>query len=145
FKVSAAQVVAILSIVLLTWINTRGIQSGKIIQTVFTLAKLLSLFGLIVFGFWLGARGDVWSANWANAWDAASLQQSKGQVVSTLLTGLGLFGAVAISMKGSLFSSDAWNNVTFIAAEIKHPQKNIGRALFLGTLVVTIIYVSANL
>jgi basic amino acid/polyamine antiporter, APA family len=144
-KISAAQIVAIISIVLLTWINTRGIRNGKIIQTVFTLAKLLSLFGLIIFGFLLGAKAEVWNANWAHAWDAVSLTQDNGQVVTTVLSGLALFGAIAISMKGSLFSSDAWNNITFIAAEIKNPQKNIGRALFFGTLLVTIVYVSANL
>jgi APA family basic amino acid/polyamine antiporter len=144
-KVSAAQIVAIISIILLTWINTRGIKSGKIIQTVFTLAKLLSLFGLIIFGFLLGAKQEIWNANWANAWEAVSLTQVDGQVTTTLLSGLALCGAVAISMKGSLFSSDAWNNITFIAAEIKNPQRNIGRALFLGTLLVTIVYVSANL
>ena len=144
-KVSAAQIVAIISIILLTWINTRGIKSGKIIQTVFTLAKLLSLFGLIIFGFLLGAKQEVWNANWTNAWEAVSLTQVDGQVTTTLLSGLALCGAIAISMKGSLFSSDAWNNITFIAAEIKNPQKNIGRALFLGTLLVSIVYVSANL
>lgn len=144
-KVSSAQIVAIISIILLTWINTRGIKSGKIIQTVFTLAKLLSLFGLIIFGFLLGAKQEVWNANWANAWEAVNLTQVDGQVTTTLLSGLALLGAIAISMKGSLFSSDAWNNITFIAAEIKNPQKNIGRALFLGTLLVTIVYVSANL
>ncbi|WP_343668222.1 amino acid permease [Chitinophaga sp.] len=146
FTVSAAQVLAIISIVVLTWINTRGIRNGKIIQTVFTLAKLVSLFGLIVFGFFLGAKAEVWSANWAHAWDAASLtKDANGTIVTTALSGLALFGAVAISMKGSLFSSDAWNNITFIAAEIKNPQRNIGRALFLGTFLVTIVYVSANL
>ncbi|WP_298737420.1 amino acid permease [uncultured Chitinophaga sp.] len=144
-KVSAAQIVAIISIVLLTYINTRGIRNGKVIQTVFTLAKLLSLFGLIIFGFLIGAKHEVWNANWQNAWTAHSLQQVNGETVTTLLTGMAFLGAVAVSMKGSLFSSDAWNNVTFIAAEIKNPQKNIGRSLFLGTLIVTIIYVSANL
>jgi APA family basic amino acid/polyamine antiporter len=145
-KITGAQLFAIVSIILLTWINTRGIRNGKIIQTVFTLAKLLSLFGLIFFGFLLGAKQEIWNANWAHAWDAVSLTQGgNGEVMTTVLSGLALFGAVAISMKGSLFSSDAWNNITFIAAEIKNPQKNIGRALFFGTFVVTIIYVSANL
>ena len=144
-KVSAAQIVAIISIILLTYINTKGIRNGKIIQTVFTLAKLLSLFGLIIFGFLIGARAEVWNANWQNAWVTMSLQQVNGQTVTTMLTGVAVLGAIAVSMKGSLFSSDAWNNVTFIAAEIKNPQKNIGRSLFLGTLIVTIIYVSANL
>lgn len=144
-KISAAQVVAVISIILLTYINTRGIRNGKIIQTVFTLAKLLSLFGLILFGFAIGAKAEIWNANWENAWATMSMQQVDGQTVTTMLTGMAVLGAIAVSMKGSLFSSDAWNNVTFIAAEIKNPQKNIGRSLFLGTLIVTIIYVSANL
>lgn len=144
-KISAAQIVAIISIILLTQINSKGVKNGKLIQTTFTLAKILSLFGLIIFGLLIGAKQEVWDANWANAWDASALKQMNGQVVTTAITGLAFLGAVAVSMKGSLFSSDAWNNVTFIAAEIKNPYKNIGRALFLGTLIVTIIYVSANL
>lgn len=144
-KISAAQIVAIISIILLTQINSKGVKNGKLIQTTFTLAKILSLFGLIIFGFLIGARQEVWDANWVNAWDATALKQMNGQVVTSAITGLAFLGAVAVSMKGSLFSSDAWNNVTFIAAEIKNPYKNIGRALFLGTLIVTIIYVSANL
>lgn len=145
-KISAAQILAIISIVALTYINTRGVRNGKIIQLVFTLAKLASLFGLIIFGFLLGAKQEIWDANWTNAWTAVSLQPGDaGSVITSILGGTALMGAIAVSMKGSLFSSDAWNNVTFIAAEIKNPGKNIGRALFFGTLVVTIIYVSANL
>ncbi|ASZ11404.1 amino acid permease [Chitinophaga pendula] len=145
-KISAAQILAIISIIALTYINTRGVQNGKIIQLVFTLAKLASLFGLIIFGFLLGAKQEIWDANWAHAWTAVSLQPGDaGSVITSVLGGAALMGAIAVSMKGSLFSSDAWNNVTFIAAEIKNPGKNIGRALFFGTLVVTIIYVSANL
>ncbi|KAG4069397.1 hypothetical protein HA402_012250 [Bradysia odoriphaga] len=144
-QISAAQIVAIVSIFLLTFINTRGVHHGKLIQTVFTLAKLLSLFGLIIFGFLLGARHDIWQANWQHAWDAASVTSQNGEAITAALSGLALFGAVAVAMKGSLFSSDAWNNVTFIAGEIKNPAKNIGRSLFLGTLIVTVIYVSCNL
>lgn len=144
-QISAAQIVAIISIILLTFINTRGVQHGKVIQTVFTLAKLLSLFGLIIFGFAIGAKHEIWQANWQHAWDATAVSSPNGEVVTAALSGLALFGAIAVSMKGSLFSSDAWNNVTFIAGEIKNPAKNIGRSLFLGTLIVTIIYVSCNL
>ncbi|WP_143307809.1 APC family permease [Chitinophaga vietnamensis] len=143
--ISAAQIVAIVSIILLTYINTRGVKHGKVIQTVFTLAKLLSLFGLIIFGLLLGASKEVWNANWQHAWDAAAVKMIDGSTTTSALSGLALLGAIAVSMKGTLFSSDAWNNVTFIAAEIKNPKKNIGRSLFLGTLIVTIIYVSANL
>lgn len=146
FKLSVAQLVAIASIIVLTYINTKGVKNGKIIQTVFTFTKLFSLFGLIIFGLLVGAKAEIWNANWANAWNSASLQMSdNGEVVATALTSLAFFGAIAVSMKGTLFSSDAWNNVTFIAGEIRNPQKNIGRALFLGTFIVTIIYVAANL
>lgn len=143
-KVTGAQILAIVSIVFLTYINSRGVKNGKIIQTTFTLTKILSLLGLIAFGFLAGARAEVWNANWQNAWQFSHVTNVNGQTVNTLLTGLALFGAIAVSMKGSLFSSDAWNNVTFIAAEIKNPAKNIGRALLLGTALVTIIYVAAN-
>jgi APA family basic amino acid/polyamine antiporter len=140
FTISAAQLVSIVTIILLTYINTRGVKGGKIITTTFTLTKLLSLFGLITFGF-IMLKGDVWTANWTNAWDMHGLGKD-GSI--TQLTIAGALGAIAASMVGSIFSSDAWNNVTFIAGEMKNPQRNIGLSLFLGTLIVTLIYVSAN-
>ncbi len=139
-KVSPAQIVSIVIIVLLTYINTRGIKGGKAIQTTFTVTKLLSLFGLIIFGFVM-ADGEVWSANWSDAWNLTSLD-ADGSVQSYIT--IAAFGAIAAAMVGSIFSSDAWNNVTFIAGEIKNPEKNIGLSLFLGTLIVSIIYISAN-
>jgi APA family basic amino acid/polyamine antiporter len=141
FKVSAAQVFAIALIVLLTYINTRGIKSGKIIQTTFTLTKLLSLFGLIVFGL-LMMNTDVWSTNWTQAWNLRHLNSS-GTLES--YTTAAAFGAIAAAMVGSIFASDAWNSVTFIAGEVVNPKKNIGLSLLLGTLLVTIIYILANL
>ena len=148
FKLYIAQLVSILLIILLTYINTRGIESGKWIQTVFTVTKLLSLFGLIVFGFFLGAQKGVWNMNWTDAWNMHSLVVSKGGdsvIGSNPVIGLAVLGAIAAAMTGSIFSSDAWNNVTFIAGEMKNPKRNIGLSLFLGTLIITIIYVSANL
>lgn len=147
YKITAAQLVGIALIVLLTYINTRGIKSGKIIQTTFTSAKLLALFGLIIFGF-LAAKSNVWDANWQDAWTIkqhASRMESDSTGDWTPLLGVAALGAIASAMVGSIFSSDAWNNVTFIAGEVKNPQRNIGLSLFLGTLIVTIIYVSANL
>jgi len=138
-----AQILSILLVVFLTWVNTRGLKEGKFIQTTFTFAKLLALFGLIVFGLLLGADGAVWNANWSDAWNFQKLNMDT--LTSEQLTGLLAVGAISVAMVGSVFSSDAWNNVTFIAGEIRNPQKNIGRSLFLGTLIVTIIYVSANL
>jgi len=147
-KFSAAQLLAIVIIVLLTWNNSRGIQGGKLIQRVFTSAKLLSLFGLIVFGLWAMDK-NVWDANWRVAWDNGTLNPLAGapadgwSVVPHAAIGAFL-GAITAAMVGSIFSSDAWNNVTFIAGEIKNPGRNIGLSLFLGTLIVTIMYVSAN-
>jgi APA family basic amino acid/polyamine antiporter len=140
-KISPAQIVSILIIILLTFVNTRGVQGGKFIQTTLTVTKLLSLFGLIIFGF-IMMDGDVWTANWTNAWDLKGLETSGN--IETYVT-IAAVGAVASAVVGSIFSSDAWNNVTFIAGEIKNPKRNIGLSLFLGTLIVTIIYVSANI
>ncbi|MEO7309170.1 MAG: amino acid permease [Chitinophagaceae bacterium] len=150
FTISAAQVTSIFIIVLLTLINTKGVKSGKIIQTIFTSAKLLALFGLIIFGFIYGMDKGIFAANWHNAWAAGSLQlkdtcDATAGFTSTPINGTILIGAIAAAMVGSIFSSDAWNNVTFIAGEIKNPKRNIGLSLFLGTLIVTIIYVLTNL
>nr|WP_294903755.1 amino acid permease [uncultured Lacibacter sp.] len=142
FKLYPAQLVSIAVIALLTYINTRGIQGGKIIQTIFTITKLVSLFGLIVFGLLLAAKADVWNANWENAWQMSKIQEG-GMIAG--IAGSAVLGAIAASMTGSIFSSDAWNNVTFIAGEIKNPKRNIGLSLFLGTLIVTIIYIAANI
>jgi len=141
FTISAAQVVSILLIILLTFINTRGVKGGKIIQNTFTLTKLFSLFGLIIFGF-IMLKGDVWHANWGgSAWHLQKLNTDGTFSQYTLGAAL---GAIAAAMVGSIFSSDAWNNVTFIAGEMRNPKRNIALSLFLGTMIVTIIYVSAN-
>jgi APA family basic amino acid/polyamine antiporter len=139
--ISPAQILSIITIALLTYINSRGVEGGKKIQTTLTIVKLVSLFGLIIFGF-IMAKGDVWTANWTNTWSLHSL--SKMGDIGTYTT-IAAVGAIAAAMVGSIFSSDAWNNVTFIAGEIKNPQRNIGLSLFLGTLIVTVIYVSANI
>lgn len=136
-KISPAQLVAIVLILFLTYVNTRGIKSGKLIQTTFTTTKLLSLFGLIIFGL-IMFKPDVWSANWTDAWHLHNLGSTASLSMAAAL------GAIAAAMVGSIFSSDAWNNVTFVAGEIINPKRNIGLALFLGTLIVTIIYVSTN-
>ncbi len=139
-KISAAQLVSIGIIVLLTYINTLGVKSGKLIQTTFTLTKLLSLFGLIIFGF-IAIKGDIWHANWSNAW---TLHQMKPDGSFVEYTTAAALGAIAAAMVGSIFSSDAWNSVTFIAGEMKNPKRNVALSLFLGTMIVTLIYVAAN-
>jgi basic amino acid/polyamine antiporter, APA family len=136
-KISAAQVMSIFIIILLSFVNSRGVQGGKTIQTVFTIVKIVSLFGLILFGF-IKFNSTVWQANWTNAWDLHALGATEKYTMTAAL------GAIAAAMVGTVFTSDAWNSVTFIAGEIKNPKRNIGLSLFLGTLVVTIIYVLTN-
>jgi len=148
-KISAAQVLAICLILFLTYTNTRGVKESKMIQNSFTFTKLISLFGLIVVGF-LFTKHSFWHENWINAFDAKQALSSTGAdgaVTHSWLPigGTTLIGAMAAAMVGSIFSSDSWNNVTFIAGEIKNPQRNIGLSLFLGTSIVTLIYISANL
>src|SRR5450432_3453703 len=141
FAISAAQIVSILLIGVLTYTNTRGVKGGKWIQNIFTSTKLLALFGLISAGF-IAFHPEVWHANWSAAWVAtkSSLKDVCNPSLGFDMHSIGgaaLFGGIAAAMVGSVFSSDAWNNVTFIAGEIKNPQKNIGLSLFLGTLIVT--------
>ncbi|MBA4145844.1 MAG: amino acid transporter, partial [Cytophaga sp.] len=148
FSISAAQLTSILIIIILTYINTRGVKEGKTIQSVFTISKLIALFGLIVFGFIL-VKQNYWDENWKlglkSMQDLGEGGAGKVPTGWTEIGGVALLGAIAASMTGSLFSSDAWNNVTFIAGEIKNPKRNIGLSLFLGTLIVTVLYVTANL
>ena len=148
-QVSAAKLLAIALICFLTYTNSRGVQGGKIIQTTFTTIKLISLFGLITLGFLL-VKQSFWHENWQTGFTALQLEKdAAGNFVKdgswNHISGAALMGAIAAAMVGSIFSSDSWNNVTFIAGEIKNPKRNIGLSLFMGTLIVTIIYISANL
>ena len=144
-KIYPAQLVSIAVVFLLTQINTRGVKEGKIIQTTFTVSKLLALFGLILCGF-LFVDQSHWTENWATGMNSQkALIAEDVSITWEAIGGITLLGAIAASMVGSIFSSDSWNNVTFIAGEIKNPKRNIGLSLFLGTLIVTIIYIAANL
>ncbi|MBZ4037142.1 amino acid permease [Flavobacterium sp. 17A] len=143
FKLNAAQLVSIFTIVVLTFINSRGVKNGKILQTVLTIIKILSLLGLIVFGLTLAAKASVWDLNWADTWGTRSFDKESGSWLP--IGGTALISGISAAMVGSLFSSDAWNGVTFIAGEIKNPQRNVGMSLFLGTFIVTIIYVLTNI
>jgi len=143
FKLNAAQIVSIITIILLTYINSRGVKNSKMLQTVMTIIKIMSLLGLIVFGFILGAKAEIWDANWADAWSTRKFDVDSGSWFP--ISGAILIKGIAAAMVGSLFSSDAWNGVTFIAGEIKNPKRNVGLSLFLGTFIVTVIYILANL
>ncbi|MGZ4049311.1 MAG: APC family permease [Bacteroidia bacterium] len=145
FAINWKQILAIVSILFLTYSNTKGVRNGKLIQLVFTSTKLFALFALIVLGIAMAFKSDTLAQNFKNAWDASTTTVNKDGSISIVhLAGFALIGAMGSTIINSLFSADAWNNVTFIAGEIKEPKKNIPRSLFLGTLIVTLIYVLAN-
>ena len=145
-KFTYGQLFAIGSILVLTKLNSGGLEKGKWLQLIFTGAKLFALFSLIILGLAIGLSSDTFADNFQDMWSAKQTIVNKDNSITTVaLTGFALLGALGATIINSLFSSDAWNNVTFIAGEIKNPQKNIPRSLFLGTLIVTIIYILANL
>jgi basic amino acid/polyamine antiporter, APA family len=144
FSIRASQLLSIAIIVLLTYINSRGVKNGVAVQTTLTVVKIASLVLLIGCGFIFGADQNVWDANWKNAWSLSSITNVGGGIEYTTLTGLAVFGAIAIAMKGTLFSCDSWHNVSFIAGEVKNPKRNIGLSLLLGTIIVTVVYLLAN-
>lgn len=149
FKVKYGQLLAIAVIVTLTFINSRGVTNAKIVQLLFTSTKLLALLVLIVVGLAVGLQTDVLSLNFQDMWNAERItgENVQGTTIWSdpqALTGLALVGVLAATLIPPLFASDAWNNVTFIAGEMKRPEKNIPRSLLLGTLIVTVLYVLSN-
>ncbi len=144
-RFTAARLVAIGSIVVLTAVNTRGIQVGKIIQDIFTSAKTLALVGLILLGIIVGRNAMAMDLNFNDFWGATWTHVVDGRVTSVEpLAGIGLWAAIAVAMVGSLFASDAWNNVTFTAGEVVKPSRTIPMSLLIGTGAVTVLYLLAN-
>jgi basic amino acid/polyamine antiporter, APA family len=143
FKLNVAQIVSIVTIIFLTYLNTRGVKNSKILQTILTIIKILSISGLIIFGFILAAKASIWNANWADAWTPHSFNTQTGSWMPIGTTAL--ISGISAAMVGTLFSSDSWTGVTFIAGEIKNPKRNVGLSMLLGTFIVTIIYVLTNL
>jgi APA family basic amino acid/polyamine antiporter len=148
-SLSTQQLAAILIIVLLTFINSRGLQIGKLIQNIFTSAKTLSLVALILIGLVFARNADVVKANFTDLWTSRGVTPIKPDVsfisaVSAAGGAFGLFIAFCVAQVGSLFSSDAWNNITFTAGEVKQPRRNIPLSLAVGTGLVTILYLLAN-
>jgi APA family basic amino acid/polyamine antiporter len=141
-SLSTAQLVGLLLIAFLTWTNTRGLDYGKFIQNVFTTAKTGALVGLIGVGLFLGWNAGAVQANFGDLWTARGYVPVVPGVTAT--TAFGLLIALCVSQTGSLFSSDAWNNITFTAGEVKNPRHNIPLSLALGTFIVTGLYLLAN-
>lgn len=145
-KINGANFVGVATILILTIINVRGINYGKIIQAIFTSSKLIALAVLIVAGIIVGFSSGFFDANFENMWHAASIKKDDlgNWLPAVDLTTVGLMIVLSTTIINSLFSSDAWNNVTFIAGDIRNPERNLPRALFLGTFIVTILYILAN-
>jgi APA family basic amino acid/polyamine antiporter len=141
-SLSTAQLVGVLLIALLTWTNTRGLQYGRIVQNIFTTAKTGALVGLILAGLLLGWNATAVHGNFGALWEP------RGQVDIvpglSAATAFGLFVALCVSQTGSLFSADAWNNITFTAGEVRDPRRAIPLALVLGTGIVIGLYLLAN-
>ena len=136
------QLVAIGSILFLTWINTRGIQAGKRVQNAFTSGKVLLLLGFICIGLFFARNTGAISVNSSIFWQTVQ-EGPSGEDIP--ISGFALIAALGMAMVGTLFSSDAWNNITFTAGEVINPRKNIPLSLFFGTLLVTILYLLVNL
>jgi len=145
-SVTNAQLLSISSIALLTYVNSRGLHGGRIIQNLFTIAKTTALLALIVLGIAIGRNTHAIELNLASLWHASWIHL-EGREIGTIeqLSGLGLLAAIGVAMVGSLFSSDAWNNITFTAGEVVNPKKNIPLSLAFGTGAVTLLYLLANI
>ncbi len=149
-SLSSQQLVAILMVVALTLINTRGLRIGKIIQNIFTSAKLLSLLALMLIGLVIGRNAEVIHLNFSDLWTprgVSPIHSDLQHIPSVIATGgaFGLFIAFCVAQVGSLFSSDAWNNITFTAGEVKNPRRNLPLSLAMGTGLVTLLYICVNL
>jgi APA family basic amino acid/polyamine antiporter len=141
-SLSTTQLVGILMIALLTWTNTRGLEYGRIVQNVFTTAKVGALLGLIVVGVFLGWNSAAVSSNFGDLWTPRGVSEIAPGL--TAMTSFGLFVGLCVAQTGSLFSADAWNNITFTAGEVKDPRRNIPLSLALGTFTVIGLYLLAN-
>ena len=141
-SLSTAQLLALVIVLVLTFTNTRGLRYGKAIQNVFTVAKTVALVALIVAGIFLGRNPSAVHANLSNFWHARGLVPLNSTLDAT--TAFGIFVALCLSQTGSLFSADSWHNVAFAAGEVRSPEKNVTRAMVLGTIIVIALYLLAN-
>jgi APA family basic amino acid/polyamine antiporter len=131
---SPQRLAALVTIWVLTWINLRGVREGKLVQTTLTVIKTVSLAALVLLALTIGRNPAAVTANFGANWFAGSPQWSSLFVIT--------FGSALV---GSLFSADSWHSPTFAAAEVQNPQKNLPRALLLGTVLVSALYILANL
>jgi basic amino acid/polyamine antiporter, APA family len=143
FSLSTAQCLGLAMIALLTFMNTRGLRLGKLIQNVFTTAKTGALIALILLGIIVGVKSGAGAENFRDFWTVRGDLQEVGAGL-TAVTAFGLFVGICVAQTNSLFSADAWNNITFTAGEVKDPRRNIPLSLAFGTFLVIGLYLLAN-
>jgi APA family basic amino acid/polyamine antiporter len=142
-SLSTAQLFALVVILLLSFANSKGLRYGKIVQNVFTVAKSAALLALISAGIFVGRNAAALHANFGDLWRARGVLPLSRTLDAS--TAFGLFVALCVSQTGSLFSADSWHNIAFAAGEVRRPEKNVTRAMVLGTMVVISLYLLANL
>src|SRR5882762_7011201 len=142
-SLSTAQLVGVLMIILLTFMNTRGLKLGKLVQNVFTITKTGSLIALILLGVFLGWNANAVHLNFGNLWHVGGKLQEVGRGL-TAAAPFGLFVGICVAQTNSLFSADAWNSITFTAGEVKNPKRNIPLSLAFGAGGVIALYLLAN-
>ena len=142
-SLSTAQVLAIGVILLITFTNTRGLRYGKFVQNIFTVAKTAALLAVIAAGIFIGRNAAAMAANFGNFWHARGTESLTSSLDAT--TAVGLFVALCLSQTGSLFAADSWHNIAFAAGEVRNPEKNVTRAMVLGTIMVISLYLLANI
>src|SRR5437879_5240777 len=142
-SLSTAQVLGLAMIALLTFMNTRGLNLGKIVQNIFTTAKTGALIALILLGIIVGVKSGAGAENFRDLWTIRGNLQEVGAGL-TVAAAFGLFVGICVAQTNSLFSADAWNNITFTAGEVKDPRRNIPLSLAFGTFLVIGLYLLAN-
>lgn len=148
YKITWIQILAIGVILLLTYINTKGVEGGKFIQNVFTASKIIALIALILLGFFM-VKTHFWTENMRFGWEAFNnlKTDTSGNFLQSgweSISGMTIMGGIAAAMVGSVFSSVAWENVTFVSEEIENPKKNVVRSMVFGTTAVVILYLLVN-
>lgn len=142
-SLSTAQFLGLAMIALLTYMNTRGLNLGKLVQNIFTTAKTGALIALIVLGLIVGLKSGAGAENFKDFWTLRGGLQDVGRGL-TAATAFGLFVGICVAQTQSLFSADAWNNITFTAGEVVNPRRNVPLSLALGTFLVIGLYLLAN-
>jgi APA family basic amino acid/polyamine antiporter len=141
FHINTTQLVAVAIIIFLSWINTRGIREGKLIQNIFTYSKVIILLAFIGIGVYIASQAEFSVFQSSDFWRASKATDGNAEP----LHGFGLLAAISVAMVGSIFAADAWYNTTYNADEAINPKKTIPRSLFVGTLVVSVIYLLVNI